>query len=105
MDSTGVRAGAAGPGVRPEATVTFWGRAALLLATLLQLAVGVVVAASRLIMPGWAVTGLAAVWCVGTIAMVRRRRTPASVLAVPLVTTALWLAVAGAGGAWLGWTA
>jgi len=105
MDSTGGRAGAAGSGVRPKGKITFWGRAALLLAALLHLAVGVVVAAGGLIMPGWAVAGLAVVWGVGTVVMVRRRRTPPFVLAVPVVTTALWLAVAVAGGAWLGWTA
>jgi hypothetical protein len=76
-----------------------------LLAAVLHLLLGGLVAVSGLIMPGWAVVSLGLAWLVGAAALVRWRRRPAVVLAVPVAMLLLWLASAVAGDAWLGWTA
>lgn len=80
-------------------------RVVLVVAALGHLAVGVVVAASGLIMPGWAVAVLAVVWALGASAMLRWRAHAWRPLAVPVLVLAVWAAVASAGDAWLGWTA
>jgi hypothetical protein len=62
--------------------------------------------ASGLVAPPWAVGVLLALWALMLVLSIRWfRRRPFVVLAMPLVAAAVWLAVIGAGGAWLGWTA
>jgi hypothetical protein len=91
----------------PPARPSVLGRVVLAVGVLLHLAVGVLVLASGLIMPAWAVVVLALVWVAGAVVILRTpsgRRPAASVL-VPLATVAVWFLAALAGEAWLGWTA
>lgn len=63
-------------------------------------------AASGLVAPGWAVAGLLALWLALLVAGVAmRRRTPAAMLAVPVLDIAIWFGVVTAGELLLNWTA
>ncbi len=68
-------------------------------------AVGVIVAASTLLMPTVAVVGLTGLWAAGAALLVRWRHHSRRLPAVPLAVLAVWFAVAWAGDVLLGWTA
>ena len=91
----------------PTARTSVAGRVVLIIGGLAHLAVGVLVLASGLIMPAWAVVVLALVWVAGAVVVLRtpRPRRPATAMVVPLATVAIWILAALAGEAWLGWTA
>ncbi len=65
-----------------------------------------VYAASGLVVPGWAVAVLSAVWALLLVVACRWwTRHPRWVPLVPVAALAVWFAGVSAGGAWLGWTA
>ncbi|MEZ5406851.1 MAG: hypothetical protein R2761_02435 [Acidimicrobiales bacterium] len=78
---------------------------AIVVASAAHGAVGVIVAASTLLMPNAAVVGLVGLWAAGAALLVRWRHRPFRLPAVPLAVLALWFAVAWAGDLLLGWTA
>lgn len=78
---------------------------AAVVAWLVQAILGVTVSVSGLIMPPGAVMLLGVFWIVGVVVMLRVRRQPALLFAVPVVSWVVWFAVAALGEAWLGWTA
>ena len=86
-------------------TRSFAGDAIVTIGFILELAVGILILVSGLIMPIWAVIALGVVWLVGLVIAIRWRRKPAVVLAVPLAMIAIWAATAWAGDALLDWTA
>jgi hypothetical protein len=69
-----------------------------------HLGAGILVSASGLMMPAWAVVGLFALWVVGLVLVVRWRRQPALVLLVGPTMAAIWLLTGTLGEALLGWT-
>lgn len=81
-------------------------RALLALAVVLHLCTLVLYAASVLIAPLWGSLLLWVAWLVLLWVLVRLwRQHPALALLVPPASVGLFLAVVGAGGAWLGWVA
>lgn len=65
-----------------------------------------VYAASGLVVPGWSVAVLVAVWVLLFVVACRWwTRHPGWVPFVPVAALVVWLAGVSAGGAWLGWTA
>ena len=65
----------------------------------------VLVAASGLMMPMWAVVAMWFVWLGGLAVQVRQRRRPLVVVAVPIAVAAIWLLTGTLGEAFLDWTA
>ena len=78
-------------------------RWALGAASLLHLAALPFYAAAGLLAPLWAVVALLCLWFAAGVVIVRLRRRPA-VLAVPLISAAVWFLVVTAGEKLLGWT-
>jgi hypothetical protein len=65
-----------------------------------------VYAASGLVVPVWALTGLLFVWLVLFVTACRWWTPhPKRLLVLPVVALVVLLAVVAAGGAWLGWSA
>lgn len=63
-------------------------------------------AASGLVAPGWAVLLLLAIWvALLLVGLALRRRSPAWMLAVPVLDAAIWFGGVSAGEAFLNWTA
>lgn len=77
----------------------------VVLAWLIHAALGVTVPVSGLIMPIRAVMLLGLFWIAGVAVMIRFRRRPQLVVAVPMVSWTLWFTVVWIGDAWLGWVA
>ena len=67
--------------------------------------VGFWILVGGLIMPPWAVLAMMVLWGVALVLAIRWRGRPVLVLAVPVVTFAIWFLVAWAGDTFLGWTA
>lgn len=72
-------------------------------AALLHVVVGYFYLVSGLVVPGYALVPLWALWIVFAVAIWRMRSRPAVVLAVPFVAAGVWFVVLTAGGAWWGW--
>jgi hypothetical protein len=90
--------------VRPAAP-SLAARVAVVVGFALQAGAGVLVAASGLMMPLWAIVALGLVWVAGLVVQIRQRRRPLVVLAVPVAIAAIWLLTGTLGEAFLGWTA
>jgi len=58
-----------------------------------------------LIMPGYAVIGLAVVWLIGLVVVIRWRERRPLFFALPFVMLGLWFTVAWVGENFLGWSA
>jgi hypothetical protein len=71
----------------------------------LQGAAAVLVAASGLMMPMWAVVAMWFVWLAGLAVQIRQRHRPLIVVAVPIVVAAIWMLTGTLGEAFLDWTA
>ena len=80
-------------------------RLAVVAGFVLQAGAGVLVAASGLMMPLWAIICLGLVWIAGLVVQIRERSRPLVVLAVPVAVAATWLLAGTLGEAFLGWTA
>ncbi|HEY1278581.1 MAG TPA: hypothetical protein VGF22_02830 [Acidimicrobiales bacterium] len=88
--------------IRPSSSVAH--RVALGAGVLLHLVVGVFVLSSGLLMPPWAVAGLAVLWLVGFFVVYRYRSRPIVAFVVPAATMGLWFLTGWAGETFLGWT-
>lgn len=74
-------------------------------AVVLHLAVGLIVAASGLVLPSGAVAAFTAAWLVGVALLVQWRRRPVAMTLVPVAIALAMVVVSVIGDAWLGWVA
>jgi type IV secretory pathway TrbD component len=80
--------------------------AVVIIAAVLQLAVGFFTASSGLLAPLWAILVFVAVWVVAVVVLVRvARRRPLLTPVVPVANGLFWWLAMTAGETWLGWTA
>ena len=89
----------------PAPTRSVGSALALVAGFALQGVAAVLVAASGLMMPMWAVVAMWFVWLAGLVVQIRERHRPLVVVAVPVVIGAIWLLTGTLGETYLGWTA
>lgn len=80
-------------------------QAGVVVAVVLHLAVGLIVASSGLVLPQGAVMTFAAAWLLGSALLVHWRRRPVPMMLVPVAIAVAIFVVAMVGDAWFGWVA
>ena len=94
------------PAPAPAAPAATTGtRLAFVAGLVLQAGAGVLVLASGLMMPAWAIVVLAVIWAGGLGVQIRHRTRPLVVLAVPFVIATIWFLTGTLGETFLDWTA